>query len=906
MIFGKSKGGPNYKFKSLQSFAWDRAMGSKRKFRKVFDRFEINYLGAELAFYNKLFDEEDWTAKIRIRAVNQVNREKTVEICNKEEEIPVSKEDNIITYSFGWGEDEYAKFWKPGHYRWIASIDGDEVGTADFYIEDYNRVTEEENPYFEAISLRTYEAPGDDLPEKSRKYLKTFDAKETRYIMGELRFLNQIEEEWLCEVFFRFVDDTGQTVGVADTMLNITPSIGPGESFTVTAGWGSETKGTWIQDNYRLEVIFMDTTVGVIPFSVGDKEVERISDYEALLNEEVSKWYDVSHVSQGMLDKKEADKPDEDKTDEGQDTGSQPEDEIVIDDRPLSEIMSELDGLIGLNNIKQKVREYVDYVSFLQYREAQGFQEEEKISLHSIFTGNPGTGKTTVVKLLGQIFHAMGLLTKGHVHVVDANNLVSGYVRQTGKDTKEAIEKARGGILFIDEAYMLFKEGASGDFGPEAVATLITEMSDGPGDIAIMVAGYPKEMEKLIGSNPGLQSRFKHHFHFEDYTPDELLDIARYAAKKKDVTLSIQAEERLLKLVTDAYRKRDRTFGNARFATSLIDEAKMNLGIRVVKQYDSEHLTKKILSEIQPEDIEDIAESAIEKQLKLSIDEDLLKASLNELNNLTGLKNIKQEVSELVRLTRYYKEINRDVLKAFSMHSVFTGNPGTGKTTVARILGKIYKALGLLERGHLVDADGSSMVAGFVGQTALKTKDLISSAMGGILFIDEAYSLTDGQNNDFGKKAVAALVKEMEDQRRNFGVIVAGYTQNMQHFLESNPGLDSRFDHKYHFNDFTESELWTIVKSSFNRENLVLNKDAEEHLKTYIAYLYKNRDIFFGNARSMRKIVEKVIRNHELRMADTPKQERTTEMIGTIVLSDVNEFVPQAKISRPALGFHME
>ncbi|MDP2724596.1 MAG: AAA family ATPase [Bacteroidales bacterium] len=906
MLFGKSKDGKNYKFKSLQSYAWDRAMGNKRKFRKVFDKNEITYLSTELAFYNKLFDENDWQAEIHLRAVKMNGGKMGDEICTKQDEITISKEDNIITYTFGWGEDERGKYWKPGKYRWIAEIDGEEVGTTDFFIEDYDRVTEKNNPYFEALTFRTYEAPAGDREEKSRDYLKTFSATETRYIMGELRFLNKITEDWVCELFFNFIDDTGQVIGSSDTMVYITPKEGVGECFTITSGWGSENRGTWIEDNYRVEVVFMDTIVAVIPFSVGQSFVRRMSEYEALLNEDVAGLYNPTHVSPQNLKNKETD--DSKKTASGEpDNNSEeeapPEVEIEIDDRPLTEILADLNGLIGLENIKNKVREYVDYVSFLQYRKENGFHDEDEIILHSVFTGNPGTGKTTVVKLLGKIFHSMGLLSKGHVHEVEANDLISGFVRQTGKDTKEAIEKARGGILFIDEAYSLFKEGASSDFGPEAIAALITEMSDGAGDLAIMVAGYPKEMDTFIKSNPGLKSRFKHYFHFEDYTPDELVEIAQYAAKKKDVKLSPEAQKRLLKLVTTAYRKRDKSFGNARFATALVDEAKMNMGVRVVKQHDPEKLNKNILSVIQPEDIEDMEETSTKKKLELPIDNDQLKLAIDELNQLTGLENIKQEINELVKLTRYYKEMNRDVLKAFSMHSIFTGNPGTGKTTVARIIGKIYKALGLLERGHLVDADGSSLVAGFVGQTALKTKELIAQAMGGVLFIDEAYSLTEGRNNEFGKQAVAAFIKEMEDQRGNFSLIVAGYTENMQEFLKSNPGLESRFDNTFLFNDFNESQLYSIVLGMFKSKGLAPDTEAEQHLKAYIAFLYQNRNRFFGNARSMRKVVEKSIRNQELRMADLPQAQRTSQAMVTVLLADVKEFEPQKSLNKPSLGF---
>lgn len=908
MLFNKSKDSKNYKFKSIQTYAWDRVIGGNYKFRKVFDKNEINYLSVELAFYNKLFDEDEWKADICLQAFKMNGDEFGDEICIKEEQITVSVEDNIVTYNFGWGEDKHGNYWKPGKYRWIARIDEEEVGFTDFYIEDYNRVSEFDNPYFEVQSLRTYEAPVGDIDENKRKYLRIFNVNETRYVMGELRFKNKIKGEWLCEVFFNYIDDTGQRIGVSDTMVYITPGDDSDETFTITAGYGSENPGSWIEDNYRIEVVFMDTTVAVLPFAISNKNVERISDFEALLNEDVINLFDPSHVTlESLTDETE------DKKTETTDSSEKPDDEkdasdteIVIDDRPLSEILADLDALVGLENIKLKVREYVDYVSFLQLRKENGFNDDDEISLHSVFTGNPGTGKTTVVKLLGGIFCSMGLLSKGHVHSVAASDLISEFIRQTGKKTKEAIEKARGGILFIDEAYMLFKDGAAGDFGPEAIAELITEMSDGKGDIAIMVAGYPKEMETFIKSNPGIKSRFKHYFHFNDYTPEELSEIAYFAANKKSVKLTADADKKLSEIITAAYRKRDRTFGNARYVHAMIDESKMNMGIRVIKKYDPEKLDKKVLSLICPEDIEDIEQQTITKKLKLSIDNELLNKSLDELNKLTGLENIKQEINELVRLTRYYKEMNRDVLKAFSLHTVFKGNPGTGKTTVARIIGKIYKALGLLERGHLIDADGSSLIAGYVGQTALKTKELITQAIGGVLFIDEAYSITEGNNNEFGKKAVAAFIKEMEDQRGNFSLIVAGYTENMEQFLKSNPGLDSRFDTTFIFQDFNENELWSIANNMVQNKGLAFNVEAEKHLQEYIGFLYKNRNRFFGNARSIRKIVEKAVRNQELRMAVLPKKQRTEKLMSEVVLADVQEFVYIENLNKPSLGFKIK
>lgn len=892
-----------FKFKSLNTYAWDRAMSDLRKFRRVFDKNEISYLSVSLQFYNILFNEKDWDAKITLVAHSLDGDEKTKQYCSNTEEITILKDQNIVIKEFGWGAEEYGKIWGQGNYIWEAFINDELVGTTKFRIEDVGKVNLYSNPYLKAYSLKTYEASGDNLDIEDRVYLKQFNIKKVRYVMAEFKFENKLSYDWMCELFFNFYDDTGLLVGVADKYNWVAPDAGPDEVSIITAGWGNGDGNMWINDYYRIEVVFMDMVVAMIPFNIADANKERLSEYEALINEDVTSFYEPGSYSNVIKNAAESVLKDDDpnilenSTEEKKvenDKEETPKINIEVDDRPVEEILAELDGLIGLKKIKTKIREYIDYVTYLQYRKDKGIEEEEDINLHSVFTGNPGTGKTTVVKLLGKIYHSMGLLSKGHVLTVSSNDLISGFVRQTGKSTKEFIKKARGGILFIDEAYMLYKKDSSSDFGPEAIDAILTEMSDGPGDIAIMMAGYPKEMEALIKSNPGLKSRIRNYYHFDDYTPTELVDIAKYAAKNKDVILNKGALVKLKKIVTEAFRKRDFTFGNARLVHAMIDEAKMNLGIRLVRNYKPEKITKKLLSLIEEEDIEDLSENNQASNIKLDIDTALLEEALTELNTLTGLISIKQEVHELIRLTKYYKEMDRDILKAFSMHSVFLGNPGTGKTTVARIIGKIYKALGLLERGHLVEADGGDLIAGFVGQTSIKTKDLIKKAMGGILFIDEAYAITETSSNqgsnDFGKKAIAALIKEMEDHRGEFALIVAGYTDNMKRFLETNPGMKSRFDRTFHFLDFTEEELWEIAVNMLANKGLKADAKAKKHIKIYITHLYKHRNKFFGNARSIRKLVEKAYRNQELRMANLEKVKRTKKVMATLVLDDVLEF----------------
>lgn len=221
------------------------------------------------------------------------------------------------------------------------------------------------------------------------------------------------------------------------------------------------------------------------------------------------------------------------------------------------------------------------------------------------------------------------------------------------------------------------------------------------------------------------------------------------------------------------------------------------------------------------------------------------------------------------------------------MHSIFTGNPGTGKTTIARLLAKIYKALGLLERGHLVEIGRDGLVAGYVGQTAIKTKEVLDSALGGVLFIDEAYSLTSDSQNDYGNEAIEVILKFMEDNRGKFAVIAAGYPNNMNIFLKANPGLMSRFDKILHFNDYKPEQLMNIADLIAKQSNLYFDVPSRSFIYQHIIKLHEKKDKYFGNARSVRQIVEDVVKKQNLRMADINKMFRTEEKVQTITIEDV-------------------
>jgi len=853
------------RFKDFKVYVSPESVNREEKrYRVVFDQQEATYIYAEYSFYNKKFDEEDWYLDFHLKCFNNKTGDA---ICDMDLSKDVYKTENTVYIRQGWGNDN--PWWKKGEYRWEAWSEGNMLAKVDFYVVNVGLVKEAENPFFEITSIKLYEAAGGNIPDSDRKHYKQFDREATRYIWFEFKAENHRKESYPCEINFNFRTQTGELKG----HIHYLKWFENYQAIYFNDGWGHETAPTWYHGRYTLEVVFMDQLVAVVPFEVGNGFIE--AEDSSVTN------FLPTVDSKGRVQKPKA--------------------QIDSSD----DVMKELEEMIGLKSVKKKVKEYSQYLQFLQFRKEKGLADDERITLHSVFTGNPGTGKTTVALLLGKIYKSLGLLTRGHVIHADRAMLVGEYIGQTAPKTKKVIDDSRGGILFIDEAYSLARKGEvdSKDFGREVIEVLLKEMSDPNCDFAVVVAGYPEEMYAFLESNPGLKSRFNYYFEFDDYTPKELMQIAEYASKKRNIQFSKEAKELFYEELVDAYRKRTKTFGNARLVNSWIDESKMNMGLRLMQHPDLQNLTPEELSTIQKVDVEKIFQKEEKEYVDIPIDEELLAESLNAVNKLVGMENVKQDINELVKLIRFYRETGKNV-RNLSLHTVFTGNPGTGKTTVARLLADIFKALGILERGHLVEVTRKDLVAGYIGQTAILTNEQINKAMGGVLFIDEAYSLTSsGYSGDFGKEAVETILKRMEDDRGKFIIIAAGYTQNMKEFLQANPGLSSRFDRTFHFEDSKPDALLTIAENLLKEEKLELDSAAKLHLKTYLENAYKYRDKNFGNARMVRKIIEKTIKNQHLRLANLPAEERKPEIMNIVTLKDVEEFKMDESIKGNRIGF---
>ena len=510
-----------------------------------------------------------------------------------------------------------------------------------------------------------------------------------------------------------------------------------------------------------------------------------------------------------------------------------------------SSIMTELDSLIGLDEVKTELKEISDFIKVQRLRQQRGLPTSI-ISYHLVFTGNPGTGKTKVARFVAKLYKNLGIVSKGHLIEVTAKDLVAGYVGQTAIKTGEVIEKALGGVLFIDEAYMLLSKDGQG-YGQEAIDTLLKEMEDHRDNFAVIVAGYDDLMTEFIESNPGLKSRFNKYIHFDDYSADQLMQIFRSLCEKNAYILEDSAACIVQEYFTNLSQTHGDDFANARSARNYFEKVISKQAGRIASKRNK---TEEMLSTITEDDV------------SWSVDDSDKEKSLDELvaefNSLIGLEMVKEELSDLIIMVQHQQKRKAQGLKvpSLSLHLVFMGNPGTGKTTVARYVAQIYKSLGLLSKGHLVETDRSGLVAGYVGQTALKTQECINNALGGVLFIDEAYTLAGTGGNDFGQEAIDTLLKAMEDKRDNLVVIVAGYDDLMDQFIQSNPGLASRFNRYIHFEDYTSEEMFSIFSGLCDKSQYVLSDDAITFMKDYFTEV----DIAeIGNGRGARNLFEKVV-----------------------------------------------
>lgn len=497
--------------------------------------------------------------------------------------------------------------------------------------------------------------------------------------------------------------------------------------------------------------------------------------------------------------------------------------------RDAEYILGQLDQLVGLTSVKTEFRNI--------YRmQLAGLDSSENTRYHMLFSGNPGTGKTTVARMAADLFFRMGILKTNKLISVKPSDLVSEWIGGTGMKAMEVIRRAYNGVLFIDEAYGI----ANMDRGEELLNVLLQEMENHGDKLIVIFAGYTDEMRELLKSNPGLASRIGQEIHFNDYTQEELAQIFLQMCKKDGFSLDPSARDELDDCIS-ALMTRE-FFGNARDVRNLLQDLK-----EAWSDDYFEALTEHGSDDVQVEKVflPHHFEKIMPPKKELSI------------NDLIGLDTLKNKLAVFKRQALYQKHLREKGftnLSDFSMHMIFTGNPGTGKSTVARLIADDLYSIGMLKTNRLVMAERKDLV-GIHGDTAKKTADIIRKAVGGVLFVDEAYSLAGSR---FGNnECIEVLLTAMEEHKQDTVFIFAGYVEEMQEFLASNPGILSRIGYTFHFEDYSPKELTEMYADKMKKTGFLVSEDALNRVREIMEYFQDVKH--FGNGRFVNHVIHQTI-----------------------------------------------
>ena len=508
----------------------------------------------------------------------------------------------------------------------------------------------------------------------------------------------------------------------------------------------------------------------------------------------------------------------------------------------------ELNELVGLEAVKEKLQETF----------ANAIYGGDAGPGHYIFSGNPGTGKTVVARLMGKILHAQGLLEKGHVVEVMKADLVADHIGGSGIKTREKCEEALDGVLFIDEAYQLVNtddstsEKFSSPFDREAYTTLMAFMENNRKRLCVICAGYPHDMRRFREANDGMSRRIPESniITFPDYSPEELYEILRLMAKNDGLPMTDGFAGLAKSALRQMWENRDEKFGNAGDVRNFLDDCRGNAARRSAR-------SRLASLELREEDIPaDYREENHTVQERLQ----MRKAAMQKLDEMVGLQNVKKQLKTI---------INRKLVMSKSKNGpgsyIFAGNPGTGKTAVARMVGEILKANGLLKKGHTVEVSKADLVAEYVGMSSIKAREQCRKALDGVLFVDEAYELVNTDPGVYGKfsskfdeEAYTTIMKFMEDNASRICVIFAGYKDKMEIFKEANSGMASRIKATIDFEDYSDEELMEIMKLLPRTDP---NFAGVELTPAFLA-LTRNalsvmrRDKEFGNARTVKRYLD--------------------------------------------------
>lgn len=818
----------------------DKDYRGERNYRTVFGINELEHLFVDTEVFNKKFGEVSWKGTMTMHLF-RLEEQNARCVLEKKSTIALEESDSLVVYAEELVPEELLdQKWQLGVYRVLVDIDGVAEQSEDIYVIEGSGRAEEYFRLLHAGLDRNCEET-DEMAQKRPHSFRTFDSKELKNVRFFLMAQNLLGKEWVYEFVIRVVNRDGsiKTMQRAKAAHFIQDQTG---NSILCFGMDLGEQEDFVQPGeYTVIVSFFDQVVLMMGFAIGSKDIPYDFEQEVL-------------------------------ADGGQPVVHRPA-PVTYSARERDEIMDRLYRLVGLRKVKEEITQIMEYAEFVRLRRENGFSDTFP-ARHLVFTGHPGTGRNTVAEMIGELYCKLGLLSNGRVNHYKRQDFVREGAAVEEQLLRQALKKSQGGVLFIDEAGDLFHPEDQQDRGVVVLGLLFGILTREKPDVLIILADAEEEMNVLMEALPDLQKVFPRRLCFEDYTPEELMEITRCKLEKLQYRFNPAAEEKFYKQLKTACMANEVDFTNGRYIDERIEDAALRMSRRLMANRKGEY-SKADLMLITEEDI------------VMPEEEDPGK-SLEKLNAMVGLGQLKQNMVQHLNYVYFIRERQKhgfeDVMPVLNM--IFSGNPGTGKMTVAKMMGEIYHSLGIIARPNVVMQDGR----GLSGETGLSPQQvaetLMNMAVGGMLYIEHADVFPQ---SEFGLAVFEGILANLSTEDCGDTIVVlGGYPDRIAKMLELNPGLNHYFPYVFQFNDYTPEELMQIAENKLKEKNYVFHPKAKEIFEELIRKAYESRNKNFGNALVVEKIVEMAIRNmSERTMKIRQQRELTRQEITTIRREDI-------------------
>lgn len=813
-----------------------------RDYRTVYAQGEMKELYIDTEIFNQHTGKENQKYTI-IMSLFRLEGQETICIAEKSGLLELGIDEHHVVYEeILTVEDLKDRKWQEGIYRLCVDVNGVISQSDDIYIIQGSSLPDE---YFRTLYV-ALDRVCDETEEESGKRPHSFREMDSSALKS-VRFLfmaqNLLQKEWMYEFVIRVVGQNGtlKSMKIAKAAYFVKDQAGNDNALLCLGIDIGNVEGLSDEGEYTMIVSFLGKVMLNLPFTIGKKDVPYDFKQEiAIGNSRTQK------VSKEAHDYSQKDR---------------------------DEIMDRIYRMVGLRKVKEEITRIVEYAEFVRLRKEHGF-EARFSPMHLIFAGSPGTGKSTVANMLGELFKVMGLLSNGKVHHFKRRDFVQEGMAIEEQLVRRALQTTSGGILYIEEAGELFHIGEEEDRGVVALGVLHSILLHEKPEVLVILEDGEEEMSYLLNMLPDLKKVFTKYLYFENYTPEELMDITRNKLKKMQYRFTPAAEEKFYKQVQMACVDKEGDFENGHYIDGKLEEIARQMARRLISQTQGKY-NKDELMLIEADDIILPKAGDPDKPMK-------------KLNEMVGLGELKQSIAQHLNYVYFIRERQKhgfaDILPPLNM--IFSGNPGTGKTTVVKMMGEIYHAVGVLTRPNVVIQDGRNLAVE-TGMPPIQVAEaLIDMSIGSILYISQADVLLQ---TEYGKVILEVLLSNLSTEECENHIMVLGcYPDKVDLLLKTYSRLVEFFPYRFNFTDYTPDELLKIAENKLNAKNYSLHSKAKDAFGELIRRAYEHRNKNFGNVLLVEKIVELAIRNMSFRtMTIRRERELTRQELTTIRHEDV-------------------